>query len=516
MRVTDQETFLIAARNVHGDLYNYEKAVYVKAKEPVCIIDPVYGEFWQTPSHHIRGQGNPYRSGVGKLTTQTFIERAEKVHNNLYDYSKVVYKNNSTKVCIIDPVYGEFWQEPHSHLKGAGSPQRAIENGKKLKSKTTETFIAEAIERFGNTFDYSNVEYVNSKTPVCIIDPVYGEFWQTPYDHLKSKHGNMERGRIGTSENKTFTNEVFIERSREVHGHLYDYSKVEYTGAWTKVCIIDPVYGEFWQEPIYHWKGHGNPIRGFEKTAQSKRLTLDEFIEKANLVHDNLYDYSKVVYVNNSTKVCIIDPVYGEFWQTPSSHLMGCGNNDRANISTGLKNKMSIVEFINRANEIHDEQYDYSKVEYIDARTKVCIIDPESGDEFWQTPSIHLRGCGNPRKAHRNQKIAYISGICNAGEYIGLKYGIETILGRREYEQNLKCYYDIKRISSFKFENPDDCIAAETECKKLFQTENIKIHNTKGIIERELMEDGWSETTSIHNLEMIKEIYFKYGATEIV
>ncbi|AXC39010.1 UNVERIFIED_ORG: hypothetical protein [Escherichia phage CMSTMSU] len=78
---------------------------------------------------------NPYRSGVGKLTTQTFIERAEKVHNNLYDYSKVVYKNNSTKVCIIDPVYGEFWQEPSSHLKGAGSPQRAIENGKNLNQK---------------------------------------------------------------------------------------------------------------------------------------------------------------------------------------------------------------------------------------------------------------------------------------------------------------------------------------------------------------------------------------------
>ena len=47
------------------------------------------------------------------------------------------------------------------------------------------------------------------------------------------------------------------------------------------------------------------------------------FIEKAKQIHGDKYDYSKVEYVNNRTKVCIICPEHGEFWQTPDNHLKG-------------------------------------------------------------------------------------------------------------------------------------------------------------------------------------------------
>ena len=57
------------------------------------------------------------------LTTEEFIERARKVHGDKYDYSKAEYVNSSTKVCIICPVHGEFWQTPHNHLKGNGCPK---------------------------------------------------------------------------------------------------------------------------------------------------------------------------------------------------------------------------------------------------------------------------------------------------------------------------------------------------------------------------------------------------------
>ena len=65
-----------------------------------------------------------------------------------------------------------------------------------------------------------------------------------------------------------------------------------------------------------------------------KRLTTDEFIRRAKDIHGNKYDYSKSVYINAVTKVCIICPEHGEFWQLPNNHLKGCGcpkcsNNDR-------------------------------------------------------------------------------------------------------------------------------------------------------------------------------------------
>ena len=58
---------------------------------------------------------------------------------------------------------------------------------------------------------------------------------------------------------------------------------------------------------------------------KTTRLTNDEFIERAKALYGDKYDYSKVEYVNNKTKVCIICPKHGEFWQRPDMHLKGDG-----------------------------------------------------------------------------------------------------------------------------------------------------------------------------------------------
>ena len=41
-----------------------------------------------------------------------------------------------------------------------------------------KTFIGKAIKKHGNKYDYSKVEYLNSKKKVCIICQEHGEFWQ--------------------------------------------------------------------------------------------------------------------------------------------------------------------------------------------------------------------------------------------------------------------------------------------------------------------------------------------------
>ena len=57
-----------------------------------------------------------------KRNTEQFIVEAKLVHGDKYDYSKVDYKNWREKVCIICPIHGEFWQIPNSHLSGHGCP----------------------------------------------------------------------------------------------------------------------------------------------------------------------------------------------------------------------------------------------------------------------------------------------------------------------------------------------------------------------------------------------------------
>jgi uncharacterized protein YggL (DUF469 family) len=355
--------------------YDYSKVDYVNAKTKICIICPVHGEFWQIPNKHLLGHGCPECGGNKLLTTEQFIEKAQKVHGMKYDYSKVDYVNAKTKICIICPVHGEFYQAPSHHLEGCGCPKCCIEK----KKKTTEQFIKEAIEKHGYKYDYSKVEYIDANTKVCIICPEHGEFYQAPIKHLLG-HGCPECG-----ENKK-TTEQFIKEAIEKHGNKYDYSKVDYVNNKTKVCIICPEHGEFWQDPNSHLSGCGCP------KCCGKFKTTEDFIVEVRGIHGNKYDYSKVEYIDANTKVCIICPEHGKFWQEPNIHLLGCGC-PKCGIE---KQRKTTEQFIKGAIEKHGYKYDYSNVNYVNGKTKVCIKCPEHG-EFYQTPFKHLLGQGCPK-----------------------------------------------------------------------------------------------------------------------
>ena len=128
-----------------------------------------------------------------------------------------------------------------------------------------------------------------------------------------------------------------------------------------------------------------------------KKLTTEDFIKKAKLIHGNKYDYSKVEYINSQTKVCIICPEHGEFWMKPNDHLCrkyGC--HKCGWIKEGINLRKKTQDFIDEAIKKYGNKFDYSKVEYIKNNEKVCIISHENDaygveiGEFWQTPSNHL------------------------------------------------------------------------------------------------------------------------------
>lgn len=122
------------------------------------------------------------------------------------------------------------------------------------------------------------------------------------------------------------------------------------------------------------------------------------FIRKAKNIHGDRYDYSLSDYINARTKVIIICPMHGKFEQTPRNHVQG-------NIcyKCSFDNKIKPDYFINKAKQKHDDKYDYTKVIYKNARTKVDIVCPEHGI-FQQTPKSHLQGSGCP-KCSLKQKI---------------------------------------------------------------------------------------------------------------
>ena len=124
---------------------------------------------------------------------------------------------------------------------------------------------------------------------------------------------------------KKLTTEDFITKANLVHNNKYDYSLTNYIGNKVKLDIICPIHGNFTQSPHHHLSGIGCNICGREKTIISRRLTTEDFITKANLVHNNKYEYSRVEYFNDRTKIKIICPIHGEYTQRPIAHLQGCG-----------------------------------------------------------------------------------------------------------------------------------------------------------------------------------------------
>lgn len=136
----------------------------------------------------------------------------------------------------------------------------------------------------------------------------------------------------------------------------------------------------------------------------SKRLTTQEFIKKAILVHGDKYDYSHTNYVASREKLMIICPKHGEFLQLPTSHLQGNGcpkcakewTDDHRNnlrLATRKSRGMSTSEWVERAKLVHGDKYDYSQTVYVNQRTNVKIICPIHG-LFEQKADSHLRGCG--------------------------------------------------------------------------------------------------------------------------
>lgn len=214
--------------------------------------------------------------------TEEFIAKAKEIHGDKYDYTKAVYITSKTKMTLICPIHGEFEQRPYDHLSGKHC-QKCSHIAKTIsRSLTTEQFIAKAKLAHGGKYDYSKVNYVNKKTNVTIICPEHGEFEQLPYMHWSGSNC-MKCSRILSAKVQTKTTEQFILEAKLIHGNKYDYSKVQYTGAFNSLTIVCPIHGDFEQRASDHLSGCKCPkcslqLQGWSYTKwETKGLASNNF-----------------------------------------------------------------------------------------------------------------------------------------------------------------------------------------------------------------------------------------------
>lgn len=152
-----------------------------------------------------------------KLSTEEFIKRAKETHGDKYDYSITNYINRRTKIKYICPVHGVQEQLPENHIK-YGCGQCGISKASIKRRVPIENLIKRFNEVHNNKYDYSKMNYVNIDTPIEIICPEHGSFFQSPYEHQKGancprcvKHYKLKLCDINTNiEGKTFSSNTFI------------------------------------------------------------------------------------------------------------------------------------------------------------------------------------------------------------------------------------------------------------------------------------------------------------------
>ena len=341
----DKDRFIEKSKAKFGDeAFDYSLVEYKNGYTPITLICKIHGKFEVLPNRHldiVGGCPNCSRKKRKKRAAMTNEEYKAMViakHGDKYDLSKVEYKGMREYVTATCPKHGDFSIVAYDLANKRGCAKCGIEErlkkslSKKIRDKkrakvTTEEFIKSAREVFGDKYDYSktDMDSRDEKGRVRIICPVHGEFMQNPFSHLRG-HGCAKCGSQRGGSTQSMTTELFIEKSKQVHGDKYDYSDTIYTGCHDKVDIICPKHGKFQQVAYSHLEGHGCRKCANEQCSVSILSNTEEFVKKAKLVHisdDN--DYSKVEYKGATSPVTIICKKGHLYSQMPYKHLSGHG-----------------------------------------------------------------------------------------------------------------------------------------------------------------------------------------------
>jgi len=331
-QISGEKNFITKSKAKHNNKYDYSRVIFISQNKEVIIICPIHGEFKQRPNLHLQrgckhcSFKNKKRSAKVKnnkiYTTESFILECSVKHNNKYDYSETVFDKTSKVVKIICSIHGEFYQKAFRHLEGVGCrPCCMSVKGLKSLEKHNKLFAAKANKKHINKYNYSLANLIHEM--IVIICPEHEEFIQSKAVHLRGC-GCPQCYAEKSSNRLKFTEEKFREKLKEcarIHNFKFDYSNTFHVTEDQKLHDITcPVHGYFKQKLTDHLNGFG-----CIKCAGLEKLTYENFVGKANSVHNYKYDYSKFIYSGSDAKGIIICSIHGEFTQIANDHLGGHG-----------------------------------------------------------------------------------------------------------------------------------------------------------------------------------------------
>lgn len=165
------ENFILKARKVHGNKYDYSKVHYVDAHTKVCVICPIHGEFWVTPNNHLRNRNCPKCARMNKADTEKFKSKVKALYGDKFDLSETIYKGVDYPVYIKCKEHGAFKISPRGLLAGrceCPSCRHSI--------KDQISLLRELKSVYGDTLNYDKTFYRGYHESVTVTCKKHGDF----------------------------------------------------------------------------------------------------------------------------------------------------------------------------------------------------------------------------------------------------------------------------------------------------------------------------------------------------
>lgn len=283
---------------------------------------------------------------------QSFLE----VHGDAFDYSKVVYVDTNTPVEVYCRKHDfTFTPTPKNHKNGSKCYYCGREAQIEKAKKDYNFFLGEMVALYGDNYDFSKVNYVNSKIEVEVICNKHGLFKKRPCELVKG-HGCPK---CKSQKSKYNNNDIFIVENKRIFGDITDFSKVCEISAKDNVNLRCTVHDHNFNINVSaRLAGQKCPKCAEENYSLIRTKTIEQYIIEARIVHGDSCDYTDTVYKGSNSKVTIKCNKHNTYFSTnPENHLKGgkCRKCLSENISKALKGREGTcgytrTGYINQAN----------------------------------------------------------------------------------------------------------------------------------------------------------------------
>lgn len=314
-----QEEFEKRAREIHGDKYDYSYEFYKGMNEPYNIMCEVHGLFKMKPACHIHQKQKCKQCYLEDTVERNRLKHKNKIHslhgNKYYVKDWLGSTTLQGKLVAACNDHGDYTTTANSMINTSygGCPRcKQLEEAK--------VFINKAVYLHGTKYSYKEEDYICSRTLMDITCNTHNiVFKQRPSAHLQGQ-GCPKCGQENANDNSSKSCEEFLAQCKSVHGDRYDYSKTNYKRVSKDVIITCKEHGDFSINPSFHLSGGGcKKCKIEERRDKYLKLFLTKMKAKP---HYNHLDFSKVVYINNSTKVEVYCKDHKEkFFVTPNKLL---------------------------------------------------------------------------------------------------------------------------------------------------------------------------------------------------